>query len=56
MTKEDFIERLVQKGLEAWQKAERGNLVDLTACLGRTDRQTGEPVEPWVEVRERGWH
>ena len=54
MTKEAFIEAVVEKAHEAWALKEQGKLVDLTICLGRKDRWTGQVVEPTVNVLVRG--
>ena len=54
MTKEAFIEGVLAKAHEAWGLKEDGKLVDITICLGRKDRWTGQAVEPTVNVLVRG--
>ena len=54
MTKEAFIEGVIEKAHEAWTLQGQGKMVDLTICLGRRDRMTGQAVEPTVNVMVRG--
>ena len=54
MTKEAFLEQVLERAHEAWDQAECGHLIDLTICLGRRDRETGEAREPTVNVLRRG--
>lgn len=54
MTKEAFIEGVLTEAHEAWRLKEEGWKVDLTVCLGRRDRMTGEELDPVVNCLKRG--
>ena len=54
MTRETFIELVIEQAHRAWQEKEAGQMVDLTICLGRHDRQTGYEISPTVNVLLRG--
>ena len=54
MTKEAFIEEVIAQAHVAWRDKDNGWKVDLTICLGRRDRLTGEEYEPTVNALRRG--
>ena len=53
MTKEAFIEALVERGHEAWGMKERGKKVDITILIGRRTKE-GQELEPMISVLDRG--
>ena len=56
MTKEEFIERVIQEIHEGWALAyEEGLKIDINVLLGRTDKQSGYPDPPDCQVIRRGF-
>ena len=54
MTREEFIELVIEKAHEAWTLKERGLVIDMVLLLGRRDRATGQAISPTVNVMIRG--